>query len=184
VGGLSQDIILLEMDVEALGEAFSCRQALVPLRQIMDALVLPDITGLDDLHKVVCSAEQAALAASFVKWLQKPQAALSSVAEEWVGVRSLWNQIAALDAAVEAGKHVISTDRLKTSLVNAEATFNEAVALWRGIIRLEDLSSLLRDITDSAEQLAGVEIELSAAQAALKKGLCPRCGKPMEHLCV
>jgi DNA repair exonuclease SbcCD ATPase subunit len=184
VGSLSQDIILLEMDIQYLDEALFCRQALVPLRQIMDALVLPDITGLDDLHKVVCFAEQAALSASFAKWLQKPQAALSSVAEEWAGVRSLVNQIAALEAAVDAGRHVVSTDRLKSSLGTAEATFNEAVVLWRGIRSLEDLSALLRDITDSAERLAGVEIELSAVQAELKKGLCPRCGKPMEHACV
>jgi DNA repair exonuclease SbcCD ATPase subunit len=180
---IAQDIILLEMDIEALDEAFSCRQALVPLRQIMDALVLPDITGLDDLHKTVCAAEQAALAASFAKWLQKPQAALSSVVEEWAGVRSLVNQIAALEAAVDAGRHVVSTDRLKSSLVTAEATFNEAVTLWRGIRSLEDLSVLLRDITDSAEQLAGVEIRLSAARAELSKGLCPKCGKPQEHVC-
>lgn len=183
VGILTHQVNLLEWEIQALDEALVCRARIAPLKQLMDAIVLPDIAGLDDLHKIVCFAEQAALAASFAKWLQKPQAALSSVAEEWVVVRSLWNQIAALEAAAEAGKHVVSTDRLKSGLAEAEATFNEVVKLWRGIRSLEELSALLRDITDSAENLAGVEIELSAAQADLKKGLCPRCGKQLEHVC-
>jgi len=183
VGILTHLVNLLEWEIQSLDEALVCRARIAPLKQLMDAIVLPDIAGLDDLHKVACFAEQAALAASFAKWLQKPQAALSSVAEEWGVVRSLWNQIVALEAAVEAGKHVVSTDRLKSGLAEAEATFNEVVKLWRGIKSLEELSALLRDITGSAENLAGVEIELSAAQADLKKGLCPRCGKPMEHVC-
>ena len=180
---LEREVRSLESETHWLEEALICRQALVPLRQIMDAIVLPDTSGLSALHQAVCFAEQAAEAAAYAKWLQKPQAALSSAAEGWAGVRTLWNQIAALEGAIEAGKHIVGTDQLQTSLASAEATFNEALALWRGIIHLEGLSALLRDITDSAEQLAGVEIELTAAQAELKKGLCPKCGKPMEHSC-
>ena len=181
---LSQDIAPLEDGVWWLGAASDCRQRIVPLRQIMDALVLPDITGLERLHGQALYADQAAEAAAYAKWLSKPTAALSSVAAFWAEAKSLWNEVAAIERAAEARKHVVSTDRLKGSLSGVEATYTEAVWLWRGIRSLEDLSALLGGIADSAERLAGVEIELSAAQAELKKGLCPRCGRPMEHACL
>jgi len=184
VGILTHLVNLLEWEIQSLDEALVCRARIAPLKQLMDAIVLPDIAGLDDLHKVACFAEQAALAASFAKWLQKPQTALSSVSEGWIEVRSLWNQIVAVEAAIDAGKRVVSTDQLKTSLSGAEALFSDAVRLWRSITEIQGLAWLLDGITDSAEKLAGVEIDLSAAQTELKKGLCPKCGKPMEHQCV
>lgn len=180
---VAQDVILLEWDIEWLGAVIRHRQEIVRLRQIVDAFVLPDITGLDALSRLAGYAEQAADASAFARWLQKPQNALSEAAAGWAEVRASWNQIAALDAAIEAGKHVVSTDKLKTSLSGAETLYSESVRLWRGINTLDLLSSLLTEIADSAEQLAGVEMKLSAAEVELKKGLCPKCGKPVEHVC-
>lgn len=173
----------LETEVRWLDETLACRARMVPLKQLMDAIVLPDTTGLADLHRVVCSAEQAAEAKAYAKWLMKPQAALAGVVEEWAEARSLWSQITALLAAVQAGKHVVSTDQLKTSLSGVETLCSEAVGLWRSIIALQGLAGLLTGITDSAQKRAGVELELAAAQAELKKGLCPKCGRALEHLC-
>ena len=180
---LEKDIRKLEIEALWLETAVRYRQGIVPLRQIMDALVPPDITGLDELHRTCMYAEQAAEAAAYAKWLQKPAGVLYSVSISWNDVKSLWNQITAVEGAVAAGKHVISTDQLKTSLSGAETAYSEAVRLWRGITTIEVLASLLGDITDSAERLAGVEIELSAAQAELRKGLCPKCNRPLEHVC-
>jgi DNA repair exonuclease SbcCD ATPase subunit len=180
---LELEVNQLETEILWLDAAVRYRQKIEPLRQIMEALVLPDITGLAALQDQVFYAEEAALAASYAKWLAKPIATLSSVAATWGEAKIIWAEIAAIEAAVEAGKHVVSTDRLKGALVGVEATFGEAVRLWRGIRYAEDLCALLGDITDSAEQLAGVEIELAAAQAELKKSSCPKCGKSLEHLC-
>jgi energy-coupling factor transporter ATP-binding protein EcfA2 len=116
------------------------------------------------------------------EWLSGSVGALE-VAPAWAGVRRLWNEIAALENATEAGRHVVSTDRLKSSLSDVDAVFNDAVLLWNSIRRLEVLSALLGELKGSAERLAGVETELSAAQAELQKGLCPKCGKPREHVC-
>lgn len=179
-----QDVTLLEMDIEWLDKVVACRQHLVPLRQIADALVLPDAAGLDALFRLATYADQASEASAFARWLQKPQNALSNVSVGWVEVRDAWNLIVALDSAVAAGKHVVSTDNLKTSLSGAEGFYSEVVRLWNSINRLEGLALLLGEITDSAESLAVVEIELSATQAEIKKGMCPRCGKPMEHACI
>jgi len=181
---LELEVNQLETEILWLDACVSYRQKIEPLRQIMEALVLPDITGLEALQDQVVYAEQACDAYRYARWLSKPIATLSSVAATWGEAKTLWAEISAIEGAVEAGKHVVSTDRLKSALGDAEATFGEAVRLWRGIRYAEDLSALLGDITDSAEQLAGVEIELAAAQAELMKGSCPKCGKPVEHTCV
>jgi len=181
---LELEVNQLETEILWLDATVRYRQKIEPLRQIMEALVLPDITGLEALQNQVFYAEQAAEAHAYTRWLSKPIATLSSVAATWGEAKTLWAEIGAVEAAVEAGKHVVSTDRLKSALGDVEATFGQAVRLWRGIRYAEDLSALLGDITDSAEQLAGVEIELAAAQAELMKGSCPKCGKPVEHTCV
>lgn len=180
---LEHDIRKLEIETHWLGRAEHHRQEIVKYRQILDAFVLPDIAGISKLQQEIVYAEQAALAAAFAKWLAKPIATLSSVPAIWTEVRSLWNEIAAVEAAVNAGKHVISTDKLKSSLCDAEMTFNEAIRLWRGINAVEVLASLLGELKGSAEKLTGVEAELSAAQAKLQAGLCEKCGKPREHIC-
>ena len=180
---LEKDIRQLETEAYWLENAVRYRQGIVPLRQIMDALVLPDITGLDELQKLVTYAEQASEAARYAKWLTKPASVLYSVSVLWNDAKVLWNQIVAVEGAIEAGKHVISTDQLKTSLFGAETAYSEAVRLWRSITAIEVLSSLLEELKGSAKKLAGVEAELSAAQAELQKGLCPKCGKPLEHVC-
>ena len=220
---VSQDVILLEMDIEWLDAAIKHRQEIARYRQIVDAFVLPDIAGLEQEYRLAAAAAQAAEAGAYARWLSKPIATLSSVSAfwddtqrlqneiaaletslrtrkrtDWLMVamtplaaaemgwnetRRLWNEIVALENAVEAGKHVVSTDKLKSSLSGVDAVFNETVLLWNSIRRLEVLSVLLGELKGSAEKLSGVEAELSAAQAELQKGLCPKCGKPREHVC-
>jgi DNA repair exonuclease SbcCD ATPase subunit len=221
---LEQDVTRRETKVYWLDEAIRYRQEIVRYRQIVDGLRPPDVSGLEHDHRLILALEQAANAAAFAKWLQKPIAALASVSKHWgeaetlrteiiaLGVackageyaawltgavsqlseapklwadaRVLWAEIIALETAVEAGKHVGSTDRLKSSLSDVEGTYKDVVRLWNSISRLEVLSALLGEIAGSAERLAGVEIELSAAQAELQKGLCPKCGKALSHQCV
>jgi len=220
---LERDIIRLEAEVYWLDLSSEYRQVIVRYRQILDALVLPDITGLEREHSLVTAASQAAESNAYAKWLAKPIAALTSVSKDWgeVGnqrteiaalevackareyaewlaeattglqaapalwtdVRRLWNEIVALETAVEAGKHVVSTDKLKSSLANVDEVFSDVVVLWNSIKRLEVLSALLGELAGSEVKLAGVEAELLAAQAELRKGLCPKCGKPVEHVC-
>lgn len=220
---LGQDVVLLEMDIDWLDVALRYRQEIVRYRQILDALVLPDISGLEEEQRLIQFAQQGALAASYAKWLHKPVRKLEDISTDWkeatdlraeitaletacaareksewlfnaveglqsapvlwTDVRRLWNEIAALEGAIESGKHVISTDRLKSSQSDVETTFSEVVRLWNGIKRLEVLSTLLEELKGSVEKLAGVEAELSAAQAELQKGLCPKCGKPIQHIC-
>jgi energy-coupling factor transporter ATP-binding protein EcfA2 len=181
---LERDVRGLESEAHWLGQASDYRQRIVPLRRIMDTLTVPDTSGLDQLHKLAAHAEQAAEAAAYARWLSKPMATIASVTEDWGWCRRTWGEIGALEGAVEAGRHVVATDGLRNSLADAERTYSEAARLWNSISRLEVLSALLGELKGSADRLAGVETELSAAQAELKKGLCPKCGRQLEHTCV
>jgi DNA repair ATPase RecN len=140
----------------------------------------------DDLRRLqgeIAALETALKARERLHWLSEASHALGDASAVWASARSLWNEIAALETAVEAGKHVVSTDRLKSALSDADELFNGTVRLWNSIRRLETLDALLGELKVSAGRLAGVETELSAAQAELQKGLCPKCGKPLGHQC-
>jgi DNA repair exonuclease SbcCD ATPase subunit len=138
---------------------------------------------VQSLQGQIGTLETARKAKKSTDWWGTAQQPLSSAETIWNEARRLWNEIVALETTIQAGKHVGSTDRLKSSLSDVEDTYYDVVRLWNSIKRLEVLSALLGEITDSAEKLAGVEIELSAAQAELQKGLCPKCGKPLGHQC-
>jgi energy-coupling factor transporter ATP-binding protein EcfA2 len=134
------------------------------------------------IRNEIAALETAQKTRKRAEWLSGAATTLE-VGTGWVDVRRLWNEIVAVENAVAAGKHIVSTDKLKSSLSGVDATFNEAVLLWNSIKRLEALSALLGELKVSVERLAGVEAELSAAQAELQKGMCPKCGKPLGHQC-
>lgn len=140
----------------------------------------------DDVRRIqgeIVALETAQKTRKHSRWLSETSQALGDIPAVWSVAKSLWNEIVALENAVAAGGHVVSTDKLKSSLSGVDLVYSEAVLLWNSIKRLEGLSALLGELTGSAERLAGVEAELSAAQAELQKGLCPKCGKPREHVC-
>ena len=176
-------IATLEAESAWLGGALAALRRLEPLRGVVGAVVLPDMSGLVLLWDQALHAERAAESAAYARWLGKPTAAIAAAADSWAGLRALWNELAAVEAAAEAGRRAVSTDRLRTSLSGAELMGAEAERLWGSIRRLESLAALLGEIAGSAGKLAGVESELSAARAEAQKGLCPRCGRPVEHVC-
>jgi DNA repair exonuclease SbcCD ATPase subunit len=139
----------------------------------------------DDVRRLqgeIVALETAQKTRRQAEWLSGTAASLE-VGTGWADARRLWNEIVALENTAAAGRHIVSTDKLKSSLSGVDTTFNEAVLLWNSIKRLEGLSALLGELKVSVERLAGVEAELSAAQAELQKGLCPKCGKPLGHQC-
>jgi energy-coupling factor transporter ATP-binding protein EcfA2 len=140
----------------------------------------------DDVRRIqgeIVALETAQKTRKQAEWLSGAAASLE-ITPAWTDARRLWNEIVALENTVAAGKHVVSTDKLKSSLSGVDSAFDDAVLLWNSIKRLEALSALLGELKGSVEKLTGVEAELSAAQAELQKGLCPKCGKPLGHQCV
>jgi DNA repair exonuclease SbcCD ATPase subunit len=181
IAGLEQDYRFAAAAAQAAEAGAYARWLAKPIATLTSASAFWNDTIR--LRNEIAALETAQRARTQAGWLSATAAKLE-VAPAWADARRLWNEIAALGNVMEAGRHIVSTDRLKSSLLGVDATFNEAVLLWSSIRRLEVLSALLGELKGSAERLAGVEAELSAAQSELQKGLCPRCGKPLAHQCI
>jgi DNA repair exonuclease SbcCD ATPase subunit len=182
ISGLERDYRLIQAaDVGAQSAAFA-KWLAKPIAALASASALWN--DVQSLQGQIATLEAARRAKKSTDWWATAANPMSAAETIWSEARRLWNEIVALESAIAAGKHVVSTDRLKSSLSDVEDTYYDVVRLWNSIKRMEVLSALLGEITDSAERLAGVEIELSAAQAELQKGLCPKCGKALSHQCV
>ena len=182
ISGLEQDHRFIQAGEQAAQSAAYVKWLAKPIAALSSASALWG--EVETLRAEIGALEAARKARKGTDWWDTAAQPLSASETLWVEARRLWNEIVAVEIAVEAGKHVVSTDRLKSSLSDVEDTYYDVVRLWNSIKRLEVLSALLREITDSAERLAGVEQELSAAQAELQKGLCPKCGRALAHQCV
>ena len=180
---LEATILIVELENHWLEQAIACRQRIIPLREIQETLILPDISDLELMYQQIQKADQAAEATAYAKWLKKPSTITSAVVGQWDEARRHWNLIEALGSTVEAGKHIVSTDKLKAALQGIETLYSDTVGLWGGIKRLEVLGALLDELSDSTNRLVGVEGELLVAQTEAQKGLCPKCGSPMFHVC-
>jgi energy-coupling factor transporter ATP-binding protein EcfA2 len=182
IAGLEQEYRLARFAEQAAESNAYARWLAKPVAMLSSASAFWDDIGR--LRYEIAALESAQKAGEYASWLHDTSLQLQAVPMVWVEVRRVWNEIVALEIAVEAGSHVVSTDKLKSSLSGVDATFNGAALLWNSIRRLEALSALLGELKGSAEKLSGVEAELSAAQAELQKGLCPKCGRPLAHQCV
>ena len=181
IAGLEQEYRLTTAAAQAADAGAYARWLSKPIASLSSVSAF--WIDVSTIRNEITALETSLKAKKHLHWLSEASHALGDVSAVWSVARRLWNEIAGLENAVEAGKHVVSTDRLKSSLSGVDTVFNETVLLWNSIKRLEVLSALLGELKGSAEKLAGVETELSAAQAELQKGLCPKCGKPREHVC-
>lgn len=186
---LEDAIALLEEEAYWYGEALSANRLLAPLHEIIETLILPDVSGIEALHQQAQYCEQAAESASYAKWLHKPLAAITGVAAPWSECVALWKQIRVIEEA--ATIHVSTLDTQSLGAVGElNNQFNDLLVLQSSIKQLETAAKLRRESKESAVQLADIETQLAAAQeqfaaleAEARKGLCPKCGKELEHIC-
>lgn len=182
--GLEKAIKALEAESHWCGQAAACGMRLKPLRQILESLVLPDVGDIQRLQQASQQAGEAAEAAAFARWLRKPLAAIEGVSAPWSDILGLWKQIKALSgaASVLGEAHDIDTAGLKP-LAALGGKASELLGLQASIKHIEAAIALRGDLTALAEKFADNEAQLAKAQDEARKGLCPRCGKPVEHIC-
>lgn len=206
---LETDIRQLEAESHWLSQAAYYVLSLVPIQQIADSIVLPDTAGLDEMRQIAVYAEQAAFSNSFAKWIVKPLSAIDTVTGAWDQCRTLWNQIKGLtEAAAVLDTHVIDLGELEafyTTISTDELVVLESSINWLGnakVIR-GALQETANDLCNIDEQLMAAQTDLAMVQAELQrievekarkkaeeeaaaaaaKGLCPKCGKALEHVC-
>lgn len=202
--GLESFIQQLETETHWLEETAQCCKRIAPVQRILDSLVPPDATGIEPLRQFSVSAEQAALAGSFAKWINRPLQAIETATEDWNAALALWRQIKALNETLALISDEFDTQELQA--FRTEINVNDLISLRRSIELLEHVIALRKELQETAKKSAAIDDELSAAQsesadaqkaihdAALEaerqraeelksKGLCPKCGKTLEHIC-
>ena len=177
---------------------------LEPLQRIVEALILPDTTGVEQLQQLALHAERAAFTQKFAQWMNKPLQAIEAATEKWNEIYALWKQIKALSETAELIESQFDAGDLAT--FRTEISVNELTQLQNSITFLENAATLRRELKETAGKLAEIDEQLSAAQSDLastqkalhdaaldaerkraedltSRGLCPKCGKPLEHTC-
>lgn len=195
---------LLESKTSWLTHTASVLRRLEPLHLIAEALVPPDVSGLEQLQSLGVNAATAAFASKFAQWMNKPLKSVEIATNEWNAVAGAWKQIKALIDTV--GLLVDQTDTSELANFKPELSLSELNALQDSISLLERTIVLRIEIKETAVRAAATEDELSAAQSVLastqkalhdaeleaqrqrveeltSKGLCPTCGESLEHLC-
>jgi energy-coupling factor transporter ATP-binding protein EcfA2 len=185
LGELEASAHQLESEVRWITDTLCCVRKLRPLQRLADSLVLPDVSGIEELQRFRVCAEQAALANSFSKWINKPLQAIESTADAWSGALALWRQIKALNETAAVFSSGFDTQELQA--FRMEISANDLIPLRTSIEFLEHVIALRRELQETAEKSALVDDQLSAAQSELSglasRVLCPKCGKAREHVC-
>jgi hypothetical protein len=146
--------------------------------------VLPDVTDAQVLYSQSTFARQAVKAQTRVEFLAKPQQAIDGLASAWPPIVRLWKQIGALEetAGLLASKRS-SPKQLSGLIDQLEQDFSKVIDVNASIKYLTHVSVHRQRVEALDSQLTQVETELEAARAEAAKGLCGKCGKPLEHIC-
>lgn len=165
----------------------STLQRLTPLKEIRDSLTIPDTMEAQRLQNQVVYLHRAVAAKRNLTLLQN----VSNTIEVWT---TLWGQIVALarrskslNEAANVGRHLASLDELDTArglnrlIGEVEQGLNEALLLQSSIKNTGIAAAFSRSI--AAKQTELVALEQSITELQQTYNLCPKCGKPLEHIC-
>jgi energy-coupling factor transporter ATP-binding protein EcfA2 len=184
VSELESSIRKLEGRVCWLDETLLCRRRLAPLRRIQNALTVPDLTEADRLEQQIQQWMSARQSTLNLKWLHKYTTLVDEVTGRWPEVVRLWKRLGALeDAATLASRKRRSSVALVRVIETLETTLREIIVAQGSIRLISTALTLRRGLADKAARLREIEGRLPAAEEESRRGLCPRCGGPLEHIC-
>ncbi len=177
------ELLIQQLDAKSVWvrEARDREARLRPLEMLQKALVLPDSARAELFTRQVAYAQQAAKSWVLSKWLNKVVKAVDGSVEGGGNATAIWQVIAA----------VRSLDRLLTEKrefpdvisTEAETRFSTLVGFYSSIRLMGQVQELRRGLEEKTAELTQIDSELTQAQEELKKGLCPKCGKSLEHIC-
>jgi energy-coupling factor transporter ATP-binding protein EcfA2 len=172
---------------------------LQPLHLILTSLTLPDLIEVEPLSDKVANLQIAVDAFITSRFLHKLELVLKEVSNTWAEVvvnfkqdRGLTELFGLLD---KVGMNSVEyVDKLTNILEKVDAQFLEAKTLDSSIAYLvvaisssQEYKRLTRSLAEYDTQLAAIEEEIETVRQEIAteavKELCPRCGKPMEHIC-
>ncbi len=170
-----------------LGELTTTKARLVPLQHLAESLAIPDTTEAEQLQEQILQLHIAAKA-------QYRSARLLAMDTELEDAIDRWNSIVTLSRNAKAVNETVSLkSRLEMLYAQGAAKkLNNIVgameSLWTASIALQDsikytgqATLLIQRVADKKAELATINREIMELQVT--HHLCPKCGKPLEHLC-
>lgn len=213
VSSLEKAIRLDEVQVGQLQASIYHRSHLEPLQEILESLTIPDLTGVSTLVQVRSNLEAASDALSVSKFLTKLKSSVEVVDTTWAEVvakhkasRALSELIGLVESQKQSPAKLVT--RFTEIISEVQEEISEAAALSSRIAylsaaveagrrireyqtQLGEQDTLLQTTEQELEEvrrtLATEEATRMAAVAAkkvnVKPGMCPKCHKPLEHVC-
>jgi|SRR5271166_174650 len=173
-------IRLLDAKAVWVGEALTRQARLKPLERLQNALAVPNTATVEHLTQQIAYLTQAAESRILSKWLGKVTTVIDGTTEPWNALLAVWRKLA---AAVTL-QQTLASRREFPDIAAVEPQYASSVRLYSSIKTIGQVIELRRSLKAKTAELTEVDSKLTEAQEDLKKGLCPKCGKPMEHECV
>lgn len=162
-----------------LGEALTRLSRLKPLERLQNALAVPNTTPVERLTQQIAYLNQAAESRILSKWLGKVTTVIDGGSEAWVPVLPIWRKL----VAVETLRVLKANRRVFPDIDAVEPQYASSVRLYSSIKTIGQVIELRRSLKAKTAELTETDSKLTEAQEELKKSLCPKCGKGMEHDC-
>jgi len=183
--------------------ALGHRGRLEPLEGILESLTIPDLAEVGTLHKLSASMAAAAHSLSRSRFYRKVETAFTEIATAWSAIMTIYKQRRALSELLELkdkrgaspeeslAKLDEITNAVEADLVEAKRLNSRISYLTGAVATLHTLHETKAQLAEQDTLLEAAEEELeavrqeAAAETAKKaaEGLCPKCGKSLEHTC-
>lgn len=201
VSRLENEIGSVEARLTWVDASLQIRRKLTPLRELLDYVEVPDLAEVIRTYQQTRYLRQACSSAERHRELCLNREAVEQVSEGWQEVTLLFRKTRAVEdvaeqvTAKETSSSTVVLKRLETISTAVEEDFNEAVRLQHSIKYLSQGLSFWLQHEQTKDELNRIERSQSGAQElvstlmelknfeAQAQGLCPRCGKSLEHSC-
>lgn len=170
-----------------LGQLTTTMGRLVPLRQLEASLTIPDTTEAERLQDQMFHLRGAARAQRRKARLGVMDTQLEETINRWNDIVNLSrrakavNEASSLATKIQTIHDLDAAKKLNSVVGEMESLLTDAETLQSSIKFMGQAGQSLRRLNGKRDELAGMNREISELQVT--HGICPKCGKPVEHIC-
>lgn len=187
VKSLQPKVVFLESATHWLGQASTTMARLVPLRHLEASLAIPDTSEAEHLQQQVFYLRAAARATRRAMRLTGMDMRLEETINRWNDIvassrnAKALNETASLARLLEKATTLDAARKLNGVIGEMETLATHANTLQSSIRYTGQAGQSLRRLDAKRNELTALNREISELQVT--HGICPKCGKPVEHIC-